>query len=101
MTIDGIPVAPPILDSPTGRPIAAPAPAWLRFYPALGSPNFRLLWLGMMPSTLAVMMNQVASPYAAFTLSDSAAILGFVSLDQGLPMLLLSLVGGVAADRLP
>jgi MFS family permease len=55
----------------------------------------------MMPATLAVMMNQVASPYAAFTLSDSAAILGIVSVAQGLPMLLLSLVGGVAADRLP
>jgi MFS family permease len=77
------------------------APILLRLYPALGSPNFRLLWLGNMPATLAVMMNQVASPYAAFTLSDSAAILGIVSLAQGLPMLLLSLVGGVAADRLP
>jgi MFS family permease len=55
----------------------------------------------MMPATLAVMMNQVASPFAAFTLSDSAAILGVVSLAQGLPMLLLSLVGGVVADRLP
>jgi MFS family permease len=73
----------------------------LRIYPALGSPSFRLLWFGMMPATLAVMMNQVASPYAAFTLADSAAILGIVSLAQGLPMLLLSLVGGVAADRLP
>ncbi len=73
----------------------------LRLYPALGSPNFRLLWLGNMPATLAVMMNQVASPYAAFTLSNSAAILGIVSLAQGLPMLLLSLVGGVVADRLP
>jgi MFS family permease len=47
------------------------------------------------------MMNQVASPYAAFTLSDSAAVLGIVSLAQSLPMLLLSLVGGVVADRLP
>jgi MFS family permease len=54
----------------------------------------------MMPATLAVMMNQVASPYAAFTLSDSAAILGIVSLAQSLPMLSLGLVGGVAADRL-
>src|SRR5437899_7881745 len=46
-------------------------------------------------------MNQVASPNAAFTLSDSSAILGIVSLAQGLPMLALSRVGGVAADRLP
>jgi MFS family permease len=60
-----------------------------------------LLWFGMLPATLAVQMNQVASPYTAFTLSDSAAILGVVSLAQGLPMLLLGLVGGVVADRLP
>lgn len=73
----------------------------LRLYPALHNGKFVLLWLGAMPATLAVMMNQVASPFAAFTLSDSAAILGVVSLAQGLPMLLLSLVGGVAADRLP
>jgi MFS family permease len=59
------------------------------------------MWLGMLPATLAAMMNQVASPYVAFTLSQSAAVLGVVSLAQGLPMLLLGLLGGVAADRLP
>jgi MFS family permease len=72
-----------------------------RLYPALENASFRLLWLSMLPATLAVMMNQVASPYAAFVLSGSAAVLGVVSLAQGLPMLGLSLVGGVAADRLP
>jgi len=60
-----------------------------------------LLWQGMMPATLAVMMNQVVSPYAAFTLSQTAAVLGVVSLAQSLPMSLLALVGGVAADRFP
>ena len=73
----------------------------LRLYPALGNAPFLLLWVGMMPATLAVMMNQVASPYAAFELSGSAAVLGVVSLAQGVPMLLLGLVGGVVADRLP
>ena len=73
----------------------------LRVYPALGNPSFVLLWLGLMPATLAVMMNQVAGPYAAFTLSQSAAVLGVVSLAQGVPMLLLSLLGGLVADRLP
>jgi MFS family permease len=71
-----------------------------RLYPALGNSSFMLMWLGNMPATLAVMMNQVVSPYAAFTLSETAAVLGVVSLAQSLPMLLLSLVGGVAADRL-
>ena len=88
--------APPQADS--ARPSAS---GLLRLYPALSNTKFRVLWLGMMPATLAVMMNQVASPYAGFTLSNSAAILGVVSLAQGLPMLLLSLVGGVVADRLP
>lgn len=73
----------------------------LRLYPALRHESFMLMWLGMMPATLAVMMNQVASPYAAFTLSGSAAVLGVVSLAQGLPMLMLSLLGGMVADRLP
>ena len=78
--------------------VAAPV---LRLYPALRNASFMLLWLGMMPATLAVMMNQVAGPYAAFTLSNTATVLGLVSLAQSVPMLLLSLLGGVVADRLP
>ena len=104
MSIERVSVAAPTREPDALRTAAVPAAptsGLLRLYPALASPNFRLLWLGMMPATLAVMMNQVASPFAAFTLSNSAAILGIVSLAQGLPMLLLSLVGGVAADRLP
>ena len=75
--------------------------SFVRVYPALGNSAYMLLWLGMMPATLAVMMNQVVSPYAAFTLSQTAAVLGIVSLAQSLPMSVLALVGGVAADRLP
>src|SRR3979490_3194467 len=97
MTNERISVGAPTGEPDTVRTTDVPASALLRLYPALGSPNFRLLWLGMMPATLAVMMNQVASPYAAFTLSGSAAILGIVSLAQSLPMLLLSLVGVVRA----
>ena len=73
----------------------------LRLYPALGNPDFRLFWLGMLPATLAWQMSVVAAPYAAFTLADSATVLGLVSLATGLPLLGLSLVGGVVADRLP
>jgi len=90
-------------DTPVVAPRSGddPVPVVLRLYPALGSPSFRLLWFGMLPATFAVMMNQVASPYTAFTLSGSAAILGVVSLAQGLPMAALGLVGGVTADRFP
>lgn len=75
--------------------------ALLRLYPALRNAEFRLLWAGMLPATLAWQMSTVAAPYAAFTMSGAAAVLGLVSLATGLPMLLFSLVGGVVADRLP
>jgi MFS family permease len=55
----------------------------------------------MLPSTLAWQLNAVASGYAAFVLSDSATTLGIVSIASGLPVLALSLVGGVVADRFP
>ncbi|MBI3977416.1 MAG: MFS transporter [Chloroflexi bacterium] len=71
----------------------------LRLYPALGTPGFRLLWLGMLPATLAWQMSTVTIGYVAFMLTGSATVLGLVTLATGLPMLLFSLIGGVVADR--
>jgi MFS family permease len=85
----------------TAAPRAARGGPLLRLFPALSVPPYRLLWLGMLPGTLAWQMSVVATGYAAFVLSGSAAVLGLVSSSIGLPMLLLSLVGGVVADRLP
>ena len=73
----------------------------VRFNPALGNSHFRLLWLGMLPATLAFQMNIVVAPYAAFTLAGNATVLGLVSLAMGFPMMAFSLVGGVVADRFP
>jgi MFS family permease len=98
-TVDGRAAEQSTTIAPTVR--SGRDPVILRVYPALGNAAYRLLWLGLLPSTLAVQMNQVASPYTAFTLADSAAVLGLVSLAQGLPMMLLGLVGGVVADRVP
>ena len=49
----------------------------------------------------AIQMGTVATGFAAFALTGSATVLGGMSLAQGLPMLTLSLVGGVVADRAP
>ncbi len=82
--------------------VEAPPRAFpLRLYPALGVRAYRQLWLGMLPATLAWQMNIVVTGYAAFQLSGSATALGLTSSAQGLPMLLLALIGGVVADRLP
>ena len=75
---------------------------WPRVFTALGNHRyFRLLWLGTIASFAAMQMQQVARSYLAYELAGDATTLGIVSVSMALPMLLLSLVGGVAADRLP
>jgi MFS family permease len=77
-----------------------PRPTWVTTtFPALGSHHFRRFWLGMLPAIMANQMGMIATGYAAFTLTGSATVLGFVSSAMSLPMLMFSLVGGVVADR--
>lgn len=75
--------------------------ALVRLYPALAVPAYRLLWLASFPSTMAWQLSVVATGYAAITLSGSATVLGIVTSLSGLPMLVLSPLGGVVADRFP
>lgn len=46
-------------------------------------------------------MTSLARPWLAYELTDSATMLGLVAAAQGIPMLIVSPLGGVAADRLP
>lgn len=50
---------------------------------------------------LALQMGQVTNGYLVFDLTGSATAVGVVTLGFGVPMLFLSLVGGVVADRFP
>ncbi|HLH72304.1 MAG TPA: MFS transporter [Chloroflexota bacterium] len=65
------------------------------------SPFYRIFWFGNQASLLVVQMQNVAVGYLAFELTNSATILGIVSLAAGLPMLVFSPVAGVIADRYP
>lgn len=87
---------------PTPR-LAAPAAAPERAGPlaALRHPGYRLLTAGMAPHMLSMQMSTVAMGYLAYQLSGSATALGLIGLGWGLPMLVLSLAGGVVADRFP
>ena len=59
-----------------------------------------LLYYGAMLGQMAAMnMQMVARSLLVYRLTGSAAILGGISLANALPMLLLSLFGGVIADR--
>jgi MFS family permease len=74
-------------------------PGPLGAFDVLRNRDFRLLWFGANGSVLGSTMLQLARGYIAYDLTGSAAALGFVTLAQGVPMLILALVGGVVADR--
>lgn len=64
------------------------------------NPVFRVYWAGMLGSSLAMQMQQIARGFLAYEISGSAVALGVVTLAWGAPMLILSPIGGVVADRM-
>jgi MFS family permease len=68
---------------------------------ALTHRNFRLLWMGALMSSVGTWMQKVAQAWLIITMtgSRSAFFLGLDSFLGELPLLLLTMVGGVFADR--
>src|SRR5205085_10507606 len=77
-----------------GRQI--PLPASLR---ALGHRNFRLYWSGQLISLIGTWMQNIARGWLVLELTHSAFWLGMVGFANAIPVLILSLWGGVVADR--
>ena len=61
--------------------------------------TFRRYWLSQIVSLTGTWMQQVAQGWVVLTLTSSALAIGAVSIVGSLPMLLLTLTGGVVADR--
>jgi MFS family permease len=61
--------------------------------------NFRLFWTGQTVSLIGTWMQQVGQGWLALELTNSALLVGVVSAAGTFPVLLLSLYGGVIADR--
>ncbi|MDP8232883.1 MAG: MFS transporter, partial [Candidatus Zophobacter franzmannii] len=68
-------------------------------YTALHHRNFRLFWFGQMISLVGTWMQNVAQGWLVYQLTGSAFALGLVGMAASLPVLILSLFGGVIADR--
>ncbi len=62
--------------------------------------NFRLYWLGMFISLIGTWVQVVAQSWLVFQLTGSVFLLGLVAFLNSIPVFLLSLFGGVAADRI-
>ena len=72
-----------------------------RISAALTYRDFRLLWMGALTSSIGTWMQKVAQAWLIVTLTEeqSAFYLGLDSFLGELPILLLTIVGGVVADR--
>jgi len=63
------------------------------------NPLYRLYYGGMLGQMIAMNMQGITASLLLYRLTGSAAILGVMSLASAIPMLVLSLFGGVIADR--
>lgn len=61
--------------------------------------NFRIFYAGQFLSLVGTWMQTVATSWLVYRLSGSALLLGITAASQQLPMLLLSPIAGVWADR--
>jgi MFS family permease len=68
--------------------------------PLRGSARFRWLFFGQFGAQLSRQLLVVAVPYEVFVRTHSTALVGLVGLVQAVPLVFLSLVGGVLADAL-
>jgi MFS family permease len=68
---------------------------------ALRVRNYRLFWLGQMISLTGSWMQTTAQAWLVIQLTHAPFALGLVTTFQFLPIMLLSLIGGVITDRLP
>jgi MFS family permease len=85
------------------RPSADGAPSeqgWQRAFDSLSNRHFRLLFISMLVSFVGLHMGFMAQSALTYELEGNATSLGIVVLAWGVPQMVFSLIGGVAADRI-
>ena len=94
------PVVSPLPAALGGEPVAAPP---LRHWPppALAVRAFRWYWIAQWPTLLGTWMQVVALGYLVYDRTHSSTAVAAVAAADGLPAVILSLAGGLLADRLP
>ncbi len=70
-----------------------------RTFKAFTYRDFRLMWVGACTSSIGTWMQIVAQGWLIYRLSHSAFLLALDQFLGGIPIFLLSLIGGVVADR--
>jgi predicted MFS family arabinose efflux permease len=70
-----------------------------KVFRAFEYPDFRLMWVGACTSTIGTWMQILAQSWLVYQLSNSSFYLGLDTFFAQIPVFLLSLFGGVFADR--
>lgn len=70
-----------------------------RTFSSLKHRDFLILWSGTVVSNSGDWMDQIALNWLVLEITDSPLSLGLVNLWRGIPVLILTPLGGVAADR--
>jgi MFS family permease len=84
-------------------PAPLPMPRSLRHWPppALAVRTFRWYWIAQWPTLLGTWMQVVALGFLVYDRTHSSTAVAAVAAADGLPAVILSLAGGLLADRLP
>ena len=101
--LEGVPPAAPVAPLPraAGAGGARGFIRSLRTFDSLKTTHYRWFFLAMFGWFSSMNMQMLVRGYLVFDLTGSYAALGAVSLANAIPGLLLSLFGGVVADRFP
>lgn len=70
-----------------------------RVFKAFQYRDFRVMWLGACTSSIGTWMQNLAQAWLVYSLSGSSFYLGLDAFLGQLPIIVLSLIGGVVADR--
>ncbi len=73
----------------------------LKTFSSFKIPAYRMYFFGMVGQWSTFSMEQVARSYLIYEITGSPVMLGTINLSGTIPILLLSLFGGVVADRFP
>src|SRR5712692_8529392 len=80
---------------------AAPGAALPRGLMALGERNYLLYFIGHSTSQIGTWIEQTAVAWILYEMTNSTVLLGLGGLSRAAPMILLALLGGAVADRMP
>lgn len=86
---------------PEGRQTGRGSRAMRQTFRALGNENYRRFWIGQAIAMIGMWVQRISQAWLVLRLTDSPFALGVAIACQTVPVLVLSLFGGVLADRLP